>query len=84
MFTLKNSFSTSVGCTWGDSAESQSQYYLSTVTGLTRSDAGYGPRHFPIDESYTTQVANIAETPRPEDIPLALLAQQEKLGKLKG
>ena len=75
-----------MGSTCGDSVASQSQYSPPTVTVLTRlpsSETGFGFLPSLVRKTCTSQIVDVGEIIDPEDIPPAVLVQQEKLKKMK-
>ena len=75
-----------VGSIREDSVGSQSLYSLPTVTGLTglpRSESGFGFLPSPVQKPRTSQIVDVGEISDPKDIPPAVLVQQEKLEKMQ-
>ena len=75
-----------LGSIRGDSVDSQFQYSLPTVTGLTGlpvSESGFGFLPSPVQKPRTSQIVDVGEIIDPEDIPPAVLVQPEKLKKMQ-
>ena len=76
-----------VGSTRGDGGASQSRYSLPTVTSLIAASVGEGATdtsRMSVEEPSVSQSVNVAETPDLEDVPFAVLVQQEELRNWKG
>ena len=73
-----------VGSTSADRPASQSRLSLPTVTSLVAtsvSEGDAGVRQMSANELNLYQNVNVAEVPDLEDVPLAVLVQQQKLRK---
>ena len=75
-----------MGTTVGNSNSSQLRYSLPTVNGLTVtsvSELNASPRRNPVTESSFSLLTGVAEVDDQEDVPLVVLAQQERLKNIK-